>query len=33
MVKITTHRGKQYLIGSDHSEHLLSVIRVVAKAS
>ncbi len=30
-VKITTRRGKQYLIGSDNPEHLLTVIKAVAK--
>ena len=29
-VKITTRQGRQYLIGSDHPEHLLAVIKAVA---
>jgi hypothetical protein len=32
-VKITTRKGKQYLIGSDNPEHLLTVINAVAKAA
>jgi hypothetical protein len=32
-VKITTRQGKQYLIGSDHPDHLLTVINAVAKVA
>ena len=32
-VKITTRQGKQYLIGSDHPEHLQAVIKTIAKVA
>jgi hypothetical protein len=31
-VKITTRQGKQYLIGSDHPEQLLTVIKAITRA-